>query len=86
MSTPAIDFLERKKVAFTVTRYRHDEKGAAFAAKAIGFPLEKTVKTLVVDMGGKDYRLALVPGDRQMVLKRDGNPPMLRAVDVGAER
>ena len=70
MSTRAIAHLQQKKMPFEVVKYDHEEKGAAFAAKAVGFPLEATVKTLVVDLGRKDHILALVPGHRQLDLKK----------------
>ena len=50
--------------------YEHDEKGAEFAARATGFPLEQTVKTLVVDLGEKRYALVLVPGGKQVSMKK----------------
>jgi len=70
MSTRAIRYLNQKGIHFNVIEYDHDEKGAEFAAKAIGFPLEKTIKTLVVDLGYKKYIFALLPGDTQLALKR----------------
>jgi Cys-tRNA(Pro)/Cys-tRNA(Cys) deacylase len=70
MSTRAIRFLNQKKVTFEVVRYQHDEKGAAFAAKATGYPLSRTVKTLVVDLGHRSYALVLMPGDKQLSMKR----------------
>lgn len=70
MSTRAIHYLNRKKVSFEVVKYEHEEKGAEFAACATGFPLDRTVKTLVIDLGGRNYCLALVPGDRQLDLKQ----------------
>lgn len=70
MSTRAIQYLNRKGVSFEVVTYEHEEKGAEFAARATGFALERTVKTLVVGLGGRDYCLALVPGNRQLDLKR----------------
>jgi len=48
----------------------HEEKGAAFASRASGFPLERTVKTLVVDLGKKQWALVLMPGDKQFSMKR----------------
>ena len=69
MSTRAIKFLKQKKISFDVVRYTHAEKGAEFAARATGFALEKTVKTLVVDLGDKKCLLALLPGDKQLDLK-----------------
>jgi Cys-tRNA(Pro)/Cys-tRNA(Cys) deacylase len=70
MSTRAIRYLNQKGIHFNVIEYEHDEKGAEFAAKAIGFPLEKTIKTLVVDLGYKKYAFALLPGNKQLALKR----------------
>ena len=70
MSTRAIHFLKQKKIPFEVVKYDHEEKGAAFASKASGFPLERTVKTLVVDLGKKQWALVLMPGDKQLSMKR----------------
>jgi len=69
MSTRAIKFLKQKNIPFDVIRYTHEEKGAEFAARATGFALEKTVKTLVVDLGEGKCLLALLPGDKQLDLK-----------------
>jgi len=69
MSTRAIQLLEQKKIPFEVVKYDHEEKGAEFASKASGFPLERTVKTLVVDLGEKQYTLVLMPGDKQLSMK-----------------
>jgi len=69
MSTRAIKYLRQRKIPFEVVEYGHEEKGAVFASEAIGFPLEKTVKTLVADLGNRKYALALMPGDRQLSLK-----------------
>ena len=70
MSTPAIQFLKQKKIPFEVVKYDHEEKGAAFASRASGFPLERTVKTLVVDLGKKQWTLVLMPGDKQLSMRR----------------
>jgi Cys-tRNA(Pro)/Cys-tRNA(Cys) deacylase len=70
MSTRAIRFLKRKAVTYELVKYVHEEKGAEFAARATGFPLDRTVKTLVIDLGGRKYCLALLPGDRQLDLKQ----------------
>ena len=70
MPTRAIQFLKQKKIPFEVVRYDHAEKGAKFAAGATGYPLEATVKTLVVDLGKKHYSLVLMPGDKQLSMKR----------------
>jgi Cys-tRNA(Pro)/Cys-tRNA(Cys) deacylase len=70
MSTRAIRFLKRKAVTYELVKYEHEEKGAGFAARATGFPLDRTVKTLVIDLGGRKYCLAMLPGDRQLDLKQ----------------
>jgi len=70
MSTHAIQFLKQKKIPFEIIKYDHGEKGAEFAAAATGFPLEATLKSLVVDLGEKQYALVLMPGDRQLSMKR----------------
>jgi Cys-tRNA(Pro)/Cys-tRNA(Cys) deacylase len=70
MSTRAIQFLKQKKIPFEVVKYTHEAKGAEFAAKATGYPLQKTVKTLVVDLGENHYALALMPGNRELSMKR----------------
>ncbi len=70
ISTRAIQYLNKKGINFKVVEYEHHEKGAEFAARAIGFPLEKTIKTLVVDLGNRKYSFALMPGDKQLALKQ----------------
>ena len=70
MSTRAIQFLKQQKIPFEVVRYDHEEKGAVFASKASGFPLGRTVKTLVVDLGEKQFTLVLMPGDKQLSMRR----------------
>ena len=70
MSTRAIQFLKQKRIPFEIIKYDHEEKGAEFAAGSTGFPLAATVKTLVVELGEKKYALVLLPGDRQLSMKR----------------
>jgi Cys-tRNA(Pro)/Cys-tRNA(Cys) deacylase len=70
VSTRAIAFLETRGIPHEVVVYRHREKGAAFAAAATGFPLERTVKTLVAALDRGGFCLALVPGHRELDLKR----------------
>ena len=70
MSTRAVVWLKQKKIPFEIVHYDHEEKGASFAARATGFPLEQTIKTLVVHLGGKSFGLALMPGDQELSLKK----------------
>ncbi|MGD9137209.1 MAG: aminoacyl-tRNA deacylase [Desulfobacterales bacterium] len=70
MSTRAISYLKKKKIPYEVVKYKHLEKGAGFAASATGYPLKHTVKTLVVELDRKSYCLALLPGNRELDLKK----------------
>jgi Cys-tRNA(Pro)/Cys-tRNA(Cys) deacylase len=70
VSTRAIAWLKQKKILFEVVHYEHEEKGAEFAARSTGFPLEQTIKTLIVDLGDKTFGLALLPGHQQLSLKK----------------
>ena len=70
MATRGIQFLAAQRIPHQVVRYAHEEKGAAFAAAATGFPLERTIKTLVVALDSGGYALALMPGDRQLSMKK----------------
>ena len=69
MPTRAISFLKKKKIPHEIIKYNHEEKGAEYAALATGYPLEITVKTLVVELDRKRYCLALLPGHRELNLK-----------------
>jgi len=70
MSTWAIKLLNQKGIHFDVIEYEHEEKGAQFASEAIDFPLERTIKTLIVDLGPKGYIMMLMPGDKNINLKK----------------
>lgn len=90
MSTRAIRFLNQKGINFKVIEYEHVEKGAVFASEAMGFPVERTIKTLVVDLGRKRYIIVLMPGDKNVDLKslaRAYSVPRAAMVDTStAER
>jgi len=66
MGTRAAEFLSKKGIEFEIIKYDHEEKGAEFASRATGFPLHKTIKTLVADLRNGEYILCLVPGDKKL--------------------
>lgn len=70
MSTRAIQFLKKRKIAFEIVTYAHEAKGAEFAAEATGYPLEMTVKTLVVELGKNQFALVLMPGNKKLSTKQ----------------
>ena len=69
MSTPALRFLKQRNVPHRVETYEHLEKGARFAASALDYPIERTIKTLVVELSPGGYVLVLMPGHLQADLK-----------------
>jgi Cys-tRNA(Pro)/Cys-tRNA(Cys) deacylase len=77
--------LERAGVPFTVHTYRHDVKGAEFAAQALGIPLDRFAKTLVVDAGGEPV-LCLVRGDRELSLKKLATARGVKHAALASER
>lgn len=79
MATRAISYLKKRNIPFDLVTYEHVQKGAEFAARATGYPLELTVKTLVVETDRKQFCLALLPGNKELSLKK------LAAV-IGAKR
>jgi Cys-tRNA(Pro)/Cys-tRNA(Cys) deacylase len=70
MTTRGIQFLNARKIAHGVVKYAHETKGAEFAAQAVGFPLAQTIKTLVVSLDNHGFVLALMPGGRQLSMKK----------------
>ncbi len=70
MTTRGIQYLKKHKITHEMVKYDHKEKGAEFAAQAAGFPLAQTIKTLVVSLGNKRWVLVLMPGDRQLSMKK----------------
>ena len=70
MTTRGIQFLKQKAIAHEVIQYDHQEKGARFAARAVGFALPQTIKTLVVALDGHQFVQVLMPGDRELSMKK----------------
>jgi Cys-tRNA(Pro)/Cys-tRNA(Cys) deacylase len=68
-TTNAMRFLSQRKIPHEAREYDHKEKGAEFAAEALGWPLEAMVKTLVVAFSDGTYCLCLLPGDEELSLK-----------------
>jgi len=68
--TRAVTFLKSQGIPFETAEYQDDEKGAVFASQAIGVPLEKTIKTLMVEFTPKAYLVALVPGSKRVPFKK----------------
>ncbi|MGD9364051.1 MAG: aminoacyl-tRNA deacylase [Desulfobacteraceae bacterium] len=70
MTTRGIQFLKQNRITHQTVKYDHKEKGAEYAARAVGFPLGQTIKTLVVALDSHRYALVMMPGDRQVSMKK----------------
>jgi Cys-tRNA(Pro)/Cys-tRNA(Cys) deacylase len=53
-----------------MSEYDPEEKGAVFASQAIGVPLEKTIKTLMVEFIPKAHLVVLMPGTKKIPFKK----------------
>lgn len=71
--TPALLFLENKKVSFELLEYLHDENSQNFANEAsekLGLAPEVVFKTLVVKVDKDNFVVAIVPSDKQLSMKK----------------
>ena len=68
-TTQALRVLQQKGVAHEAREYEHREKGAEFAAQALGWPLSAMAKTLVVALDGGKFVLCVMPGTDELSLK-----------------
>jgi len=70
--TPAIDFLTKQKVAFTVLQYQHDSSNQAFGLEAVeklNLNAEHVFKTLVICDETSTLAVAIVPVNKMLNLK-----------------
>lgn len=77
--TNAIKWLAEQGVSFEVLRYEFTKVGADLAAEAVGRPLEACCKTLVVKAAGRQFWVAIVPGDQRFDTRK-------MAAAIGAAR
>lgn len=70
--TPAVNYLKKQRVDFTLHRYQHDPKHPSFgleAAEKLNFEPDRVFKTLVVQIDNQELVVAIVPVNRQLNLK-----------------
>ena len=68
--TRGIRALEEIGAAFEVVEYVFRRKGAKRTAGAVGWDEAQVIKSLVVEVGEKEYCFALIPANRDLSLKR----------------
>jgi Cys-tRNA(Pro) deacylase len=68
--TPAILFMKKHGMAFTLRPYRYEEHGGTrVSARELGVDEHLVVKTLVMEDDGKEPLIVLMHGDRQVSTK-----------------
>lgn len=72
--TPAVNVAKKAKITFNLHEYEHDPSAQSYgeeAAEALGLPMGRVFKTLLVAQEGDQKRLAVavVPVDTQLDLK-----------------
>jgi len=78
--TAGLRFLLGRGIPHEVRSYDCRVKGARYAAEALGWPVERLAKTLVVKFGPRAYGLVLMPGDRELSLKNLARAAGVKAV------
>ena len=70
--TPAVNYLKKNKIKFTLHRYQHDPDHPSYgleAAEKLNLDPNRVFKTLVVQIEGKELVVAVVPVNKQLNLK-----------------
>ncbi len=70
MTTRGIQCLDERGVEHEVLTYRHETKGARYAAQALGLPLEITIKSLVFRADDGSFLFALMSADGSVSEKK----------------
>lgn len=71
--TPAVNLLKQKKIEHEILTYIHDPKITDFgneAAKKLGLRANEVFKTLIVDIGKKDFVVGIVSVENMLCLKK----------------
>lgn len=68
--TAAIRALEQKGVPFSPRPQAHGSLTAEGVARELDLPVAKVVKSMIVKDSGNAYHLFVIPGDRQLSLKK----------------
>lgn len=70
--TPAINFLKKNKIRFTLHRYKHDAKHPSYgleAAEKLELNQNQVFKTLVVKLDDNELAVAILPVNKTLNMK-----------------
>ncbi len=91
--TPAIKSLEKAKLKFNIHQYHHDPAAESYgleAAEKMGVEPARVFKTLVVQLDGKDFAVAVLPVcdmlSMKLIAKAAGAKKAAMANKVDVER
>jgi len=74
-------WLEGKGATFAVDTIIHKQKGARHSAEALDYPLDRVIKSLVVELTPKNFIFCLMPGHVELSLRK-----LARATSAEAPR
>jgi Cys-tRNA(Pro)/Cys-tRNA(Cys) deacylase len=70
METRAISFLEKMDVNYKILNYKHNIKGAKYAADSLGVDIKQMIKSLVVKDNNSCFYFCLMPGHLEISTKK----------------
>jgi Cys-tRNA(Pro)/Cys-tRNA(Cys) deacylase len=78
--------LEAKGVPYTYHKHARKQHTAAGVAEDLGIPVAWVVKAMIVQRSQRDFALVVVPGDRQLSLKKVAEALGEKDVAMASER
>jgi len=79
-------FLIERRIPFESLEYDFRQKGSAYAAKALGAPLDAVLKSLVVRLSDSRFIFVLMPGSKDVSLKELARSAGVKEAQVASER
>lgn len=86
MSSRGERFLIERGIPFESLEYDFRQKGAEYAAKAMGVPLDAMLKSLVVRLSDSRFIFVLMPGSKDVSLKELARSAGVKEAQVASER
>ena len=78
--------LEAKGVPYTYHKHARKQHTAAGVAEDLGIPVAWVVKAMIVQRSKRDFALVVVPGDRQLSLKKVAEALGEKNIAMASER
>lgn len=78
--------LEAKGVPYTYHKHARKQHTAAGVAEDLGIPVALVVKAMIVARSSRDFALVVVPGDRQLSLKKVAEALGEKDIAMASER